>query len=132
MAGPEYTDDSTIQNNDELWRRIPPWHLVPDEKLSQRRISSAAFDDSPDGSPMSVVLANESRGPNSVLRGHEEGFTLASITAGLARECSQGVARKPLTEEPAHAVVFGRKTDRVRRRFAKEAKWIIPPKEQNT
>lgn len=126
MAGPKYTDDQTIQNDDELWRRVPPWWLVSDEMLSQPRISSAAFDDSPNGSPMSVVLANESRGPESVLEGHK-GFALVSITAGLARECSQGVAREPLREEPAHAVVFGKKTKAVQRRFAQEANWVVPP-----
>ena len=64
--------------------------------------------------------------PASVLLGLE-GFALASITAGLARECGQGVSRDPTDDEPAHALVFGKKTGSVRGRFAKECRWVIEP-----
>jgi hypothetical protein len=75
---------------------------------------------------MSVVLGAESKGPASVLADHA-GFALASFTAGLARECQQGIARDPLPEEPAHALVFGHKTKSVRKRLAREAIWVVPP-----
>lgn len=80
----EYGDDPTISDEAELWRRIPPWHVVSDQNSGQRRASSAAFDNDPDGSPMSVVLAAESGGPAAALAGHPE-YALATITAGLAR-----------------------------------------------
>jgi hypothetical protein len=122
----DYQDDPTIPDDADLWRRIPRWHLVNDESIGQIRPSSAAFEDHPDGSPMSVVLGAESRGAESVLAGYP-GFALASIKAGLARECQQGVARDPLPEEPAHAVVFGHKTKSVRKRLAREATWVVAP-----
>jgi hypothetical protein len=121
-----YSDDPTITDEAALWRRIPPWHFVPDENTGQVRPSSAAFDNDPNGSPMSVVLAAEAIGPEQVLAGHP-GFALASIKVGLVRECQQGVVRDPLPDEPAHALVFGHKTKMVRRRMAREATWVVPP-----
>lgn len=50
-----------------------------------------------------------------------------SFTAGLARGNRQGIMRKPLPEEPAHAEVFGKKTRGVKRAFAKHCDWIILP-----
>ena len=129
METKEYRDDPTIPNAAELLRRIPRQHLVRDPERGCYRISSAAFDDHPNGSPMSVLLADvmreEGRGPEAALTGHVD-FSLVSITAGLARQCNQGVARDPLPTEPAHAVVFGNKTRSVRKRFANEAQWVIP------
>lgn len=108
--GPAYEDDSTIVDDSPLWRRIPPWHMVFDENLGRYRPSSAAFEDHPDGTPMSVVLGQEvldaGRSPESVLVGYDN-FALASFTADLARANHQGIVRKPTLEEPAHAEVFG-------------------------
>lgn len=122
-----YEDDPTIVDEAALWRRIPPWHIYFDENLGRRRPSSAAFDDDPDG-PMSVVIAAESRGPDSVLAGHD-GYGLASLTAGFARGVGQGVARDPTEEEPAHALVFGRKTRRVRNKLVSASAWVVLPPE---
>lgn len=130
MGNGGYTDDPTILDGAELWRRIPPWHFIKDENLGQIRPSKAAFDNHPNGSPMSVVLADvvaeAGRGPDAVLAGHK-GFALAAITARLARECQQGIAREPLPDEPAHAMVFGKKTDGVKKRLARGAHWVVPP-----
>lgn len=126
----EYSDDTSISDAAVLWRRVPPRHFVFDENLGKLRPSKAAFDDHPNGSPMSIVLADlvvvSGRGPQDILIGHDR-FALAAITAGLARSKSQGVAKDPLPEEPAHGVVFGNKTDSVRRTFAKNTTWVIPP-----
>jgi hypothetical protein len=119
-------DDPTIEDDAPLWRRVPPHHFVLDEQSGSVRPSSAAFEDHPDGSPMSVLLGAESAGPDSVLAGHPD-FALASITAGLARECGQLVVRDPLPMEPAHALVIGRKTKGVRKRMAVAASWVVAP-----
>ena len=107
-------DDKSILDEAQLWRRIPPWHIVEDKNYGGKRISKAAFEDHPDGSPMSVVLGDEvlaaGRDASSIIAGHE-GFCLASVTAALARSLKQGVVRSPLEDEPAHAEVFGNKTD---------------------
>ena len=77
---------------------------------------------------MSVVLAKEHSNPQAYLeKFRDKGYTLASITARLAREYCQGVAREPKLDEPAHAVVFGKKTAAIRKQFAVEADWVIPP-----
>jgi hypothetical protein len=123
---PAYHDDPTIADEDELWRRIPPWHFVVDRNGGEVRPSSAAFDNDSDGAPMSVVLAEDAKGPEGVLAGHP-GFALASFKARLARQCGQGITRDPLPEEPAHALVFGPKTKATRRRLARESVWVIPP-----
>jgi hypothetical protein len=78
---------------------------------------------------MSIVIADvmASMGltAQDALQGHE-GYSLASITAGLARSCQQGVARD---EEggPAHGVVFGDKPRPIRKRLAEESEWVVPP-----
>jgi hypothetical protein len=101
-----------------------------DENQGRIRPSKAAFDDHPDGSPMSVLLAEilitSGRQAVDALSGHQR-FGLAAITAGLVRSKQQGVATDPLPDEPAHALVIGRKTDSVKRAFAKASEWIIPP-----
>ncbi|MBE3134204.1 MAG: hypothetical protein IMZ55_12065 [Acidobacteria bacterium] len=127
---PQYQDDLSIADDAELWRRIPPNWWVWNDNLHQMRPTSQAFGNHPNGTPMSVVLAHllEQRGagPSDVLAGHA-GFALASLTAGLARQCNQLVARDPLPDEPAHALVAGKKTGSVRRRFATECRWVVPP-----
>jgi hypothetical protein len=126
MTNAAYSDDPTIFDETELWRRIPPRHFVHDQNLQRIRPSSAAFENHPDGSPMSVLLALEAGTPETALA-HYEGFALAAITAGLARQCGPGVARDPLPEEPAHAVVFGSKSKRISRRLAMGSRWVVPP-----
>jgi len=129
MANGGYRDDPTISNEAELLRRIPRWHIVSDDNTNERRPSSAAFDNDKDG-PMSVTLADElkrgGRSLESALAGHT-GFALASITAGLVRECQQGIVRDPTPDEPAHALVFGKKTGSVRKKLSRSARWVIPP-----
>lgn len=130
MANGGYTDDPTIPDEAELWRRIHPKQWEKDENLGRVRPVSGAFDDPSDGSPMSVDLAEVhiqmGHAPQAALADHE-GFALAAITVGLVRECGLGVARQPLPENPAHAVVFGKKTSKIRRRLAKEARWVVSP-----
>jgi hypothetical protein len=79
---------------------------------------------------MSVVIGDEvlggKRSVHSIVHGLP-GFAVAAFTAGLARSCQQGVAREPLDDEPAHAVVFGHKTGGVKKRLAKSASWVLAP-----
>lgn len=119
-------DDSSIPDEVELWRRIPPTHVHLDKNLGQQRPASWAFSDDEDGEPMSVVIARPGRDPRTVLEGHPS-YALAAVTAGLVRECGLRITRQPLDEEPDHAVVSGRKTDGVRRRLAKGSTWVVPP-----
>lgn len=134
MELPAYVDDQTIPDHAELWRRIHPNQFVLDKNSGQRRPSSAAFGDSSDQSSMSVYIGEEvrksGREPVALLQGHE-GFGLASITAGLARRCNQGIVRDPLPQEPAHGLIFGPKTPRIRRELARNSEWVIFPEGLN-
>ena len=127
-----YTDDPTIENDEVLLRRVPHWHYYFDKNLGRRRPSSAAFEDHPNGSPMSAHLASvlEVKGLSveSILAGHD-GYAVASIIAELARANGQGICRKPRDNDPAHAEVFGPKPESVRKRFARASVWVIAPPE---
>jgi hypothetical protein len=126
MAEGREVDDPTIPDHEELWRRIPPDRIVEDANRGGRRPSSGAFTDDRDGSPMSVVIGSAAAGAETVLAGHP-GYALAAITAGLARECGQMIMRDPTSDQPAHALVIGHKTEGIRRRLARESRWIIEP-----
>lgn len=124
-------DDPTIADTANLWRRIPADWVVEDQNLGRLRPSSKAFQDHPNGTPMSVLLGddvtNDGRTAMDALKGLS-GFGLVSFSAGFVRQqCGQGVARDPTPDEPAHAVVFGTKTGGVRNRLAKVADWVIKP-----
>ena len=131
----EYVDDPTIADEDPLWRRIPPFHIIFDAKLRNYRPSSAAFDDRPKGTHMSVVLANDvlaaGRTPESVLAGHEN-YGMVQFAAGVARSLNLGIVRRPVPEEPAHAEVFGKKTDAVKKALRRNSVWIISPPQANS
>lgn len=93
MPVPPYFDDAGISDSVDLWRRLIPAWIVPDDNTGGVRISSAAFDDSRDGTPMSVLLADvvaqTRRTPEDVLAAFD-GYGLAAITAGSALRVQTG------------------------------------------
>ena len=127
-----FPDDPAVTNEANLFRRIPPKHHVFDKNSNRWRPSSAAFEDDGDGDPMSVylssVLAAENRSPLTVLVNHD-GYSLAFITAGFAREKGQTVHPDPLPDETSHAVVCGEKGNNnrsaPRKQFALNAVWFV-------
>jgi hypothetical protein len=131
MTGPyavdiAYEDDPTIPDNADLWRRIHPNQTTYDDNQGRIRPSSAAFTDSSNGSPMSVVIAAECDGPTRVLAGYER-YGLASFKARVARESGLGIVRDPLPDQPAHAFVFGPKSKKVQSKLAKATEWVVLP-----
>src|SRR5882762_4918514 len=131
MAGETYVDDRGIENAAVLWRRIfPKWVVVDENAGGALRVSSQAFQDSDDATPLSMLLSSiviaSGREAADVLAGFD-GYSLASITAGDARSAAQGIAKTPQRNEPAHISVFGPKTGGNKRKMAKAAIWVIPP-----
>jgi len=130
VSSRNYDDDPTIEDSEEVWRRIPEWHCVPDENRGGLRPSSAAFKNDPDESPMSVfletVMKESGRPPEEALQGHEN-FALCSLSVGILRELKQSVVRDPLPEEPAHGLVAGDKPRSVSRKMQNASRWLIPP-----
>ena len=135
MADTEPPDDLTVPNDAVLWRRIPPRHLVDDQNQGGVRPSSAAFEDSPDGSPMSAALASGCGGAQDVLTGHE-GFGLVAFSAGFIREQGLRIVRDPQPEEPWHVLIVGNKTRGLRKQLTRNATWVVlptePPSSPNT
>lgn len=123
-----YIDDLSITDEADLWRRIHPKQVVPDKNTGQLRPSSAAFQNSTNNSPMSILIAEivlkSDRDTSDVLSSYP-GFSLAVFTAGIARKCNQGVKRDALPDEQAHGLVFGKKTPGVRRKLAELSKWVV-------
>jgi hypothetical protein len=105
-------------------------HFYFDQRLKRMRPSSAAFEDDADGDPMSVyrndVIDSEGGEVQRVMTGHQ-GFALAGLTAGKFRSKGQTVHPDPLPEESSHCKACGSKPESVRRWFAREAAWVIPP-----
>ena len=125
-----FPDDSTVADGVALLRRVPPKHVILDEKLGRLRPSSAVFEDDEDDDPMSVyrrdVIEAEGGDIRRVMFGHE-GYALAFLTAGQVRLKSQTVHPNPLPEESSHTQVCGPKPKGTRRWFAEQAEWAIAP-----
>lgn len=125
-----FPDNPIVADTSALLRRIPPRHFFFDKKLGYTRPSSAAFEDDEDGDPMSVyrcdVIESEGASVQRVMVGHAS-FGLASLTAGQVRSKDQTVFPDPLPDESSHTKVCGPKPDSVRRWFAKQAAWVVPP-----
>jgi len=125
----ELRDDPEIKNESRLWRRISPAFYQINPATGRPRLSSAAFDDSKDRSPMSVVLADRHDAPRSaeIWIQRFPGYGVAELSAGSARMFDQGVAHTPTTEESAHGSVFGKKTKPVKSGLRGAAKLLISP-----
>jgi hypothetical protein len=124
-----YVDDATIADQELLLRRIRPAWIIPDHNRGRWRPSKAAFQDSEDGSPMSIHLAAVFQSAGlplaSALAGHE-GYGLVSFTAGVVRSLGQIVVRDPQPSDPAHGLVAGNKTESRRKRLMESSEWVIP------
>jgi hypothetical protein len=131
MPVPIENDDPSIDNGDEVWRRIVnlPSLAVFDDNIGRRRPSSGAFED-PKGSSMSVgiasVAAQHARQPVDLIANYP-GSGVVGLSVGLLRQLHQGVVRRPLPDSPEHGEVVGTKSHRVRSRMAKESRWLIEP-----
>lgn len=123
-------NDPSISDETPLWRRLIPSWVIPDNNTGKPRITSQAFTDSRDKTPCSVSLSTiviENGGVVSDLIDKFPGYGIASINAGDARACSQGVYASPYDGEPAHASIEGEKSDKNRKNMSKKAILIIHP-----
>lgn len=111
-----------------LWRRVPEIHWV-DDGAGGKRPSSAAFQDDPEGSPMSAIVAEEStmaRAFAPVVE-HRLAFALAEFPAKVARDRNQEIVRDPTDTEAAHVLVVGDKPKSVLKGLARASTWAWPP-----
>ena len=120
--GPDYIDDTNIDDDSELWRRLPSQWVDP----NTHRVTSQAFQDSRDLTPVSVFIAFDLSSPQEVIVDHP-GYGVGTLTAGDARSCNQGVTRWPIPQNPAHAYIFGNKAKANRRCLASHCRIILMP-----
>lgn len=129
--GQQYQDDKVIQDGAVLWRRIPPDQWKYDENLGRTRPTTGSFSDSSDGTPLSVDLADVVHQLGKTHLTHTlaayPDHLLATFTAGTARKYAQGIHPQEHDGNLAHAFVFGRKTDSVKKSLARDSTWIIAP-----
>ena len=132
MANPSLPpgDDATIPDEALLWRRIPPlatwWQKNPIN--GQYFLTSAAFDDPNDGTPMSVAIADHVPGGTETFLQGYVGNGIAQFAAGYARHtCGFAVARDPVEGEPWHAHVIGKKIPRLRKLLREGCTMILIP-----
>ena len=121
-----FDDDSSISGDENLLRRIPASWIDWDEN-GNPNISSAAFKDEHLSVYLESVMARDGRAPAEAIRNYA-GYGLAAITAAHARALNQKVARDPLPEEPAHAIVYGqKKRGGIGGALRDGAFWIVAP-----
>lgn len=118
-------NDPDIPDSEELLRRFPQNQWVWDDKISGHRLSSAAFENSRDGSGTSVFLSSEAS-PEQVLDGHT-GFGLAALEARSARAAGQGVRRVPIAAVPGHAQIEGKKSGSIKNKLLASCKIVKLP-----
>jgi len=129
-AGPP-PDDASIPDDAELWRAVHPGSWVQDKNAGHRRLSSGAFDDSSDGTAMSVSIANPGIDVAAYLARFAPGCGLTSFTAGQARACGQAIVRDPDPVDPHHALVVGPKKGRNKKCFLEAARMLVDPQPAN-
>jgi len=119
-------DDPTIPDAELLYRSIHPHHLKPDMV-----VSSAAFT-SRTNPHLSVDLGSLST-PQQTLAAHDSHIGVAQLVTGTVRRLTPGVARDPLEDNPAHALIIhdftltNSKRKEVARMLAKASVWAIRP-----
>ena len=124
MPLPSYVNDSSVGDDEEIWRRIPVSMVYWDNAIDRLRPQSGIFSDSDDGSPMSAHRARCYGSPTEANTGDN---LMAGLTVGFVRGLGLGVATQPTTDDPGHLWVFGKKTASIKKKLARRAKWVIPP-----
>lgn len=125
MAESTPENDPSISDEVVLWRRVHPDQLVHNTNLNEMRPTSQAFQNTSGSDGMSVNIADETTAEDT-LRGYE-GHFIVSLGVGFVRGLNQGVVRKPLTNNPAHAEVTGNKTKSVKKKLSNAAIWVVAP-----
>src|ERR1022692_637868 len=97
-------DQDVIPDQVRLFRRISPVMTVYDDNLHCWRPTSQNFQDSKDGTPMSVFAENvatqHNERPEGFLRGRWSSWYLAAVQAGHMREYEQRVYLDPNNQDP--------------------------------
>ncbi len=141
-----YEDDSSVPDEEVLYRLIIPSNTSYDEAGQAVRAATNAFQDYPEdrledvGVPaVAVSIYLESvmkvRGTTveDLLARRDGPYGMASIKAGEARAESQGIVRWPTEQDPEHGMIFclsgAKKSGGQSRRLAKVSTIVVAPPE---
>lgn len=113
-----------------LWRRIPPWHYKFEENAGDFRPTTAAFEDNPDGQPMSAYIADECAQPENALAGHD-GYGLVAIPISVLKAKNMKIVRQEVEGPRGHVGVVGKKTDGVRKAIKRASIWVVRAREED-
>ncbi len=124
-------DDSSIANEDILWRRIqntPIWIKINDDKTF--RLSSAAFLDDITGE-VSIHLEKIIKEQAKALEGKPDDG-LVEIEAGFPRSLNHKIVSDPTDTDESHSLICPPNMANSRRKAAKKmalhARWLVYPK----
>jgi hypothetical protein len=126
MSPPVYQDNTSIRDEERLFRRIHISFLVRDDDADLVRVSTAAFRDEDLSVNIESVLTESGCTPEACLRNNQD-HKLVSISARDARRLNQSLCRDPLPENLSHGLVYGsKKNKQIQREFCAAAIWVIP------
>src|SRR5215470_3074028 len=134
--GDRNDDPVGIPSGTRLLRRINPEWVVYDRNDKQLRPTSQNFQDSKDGTPMSVFAENiafeHGETPESFLKGRWAAWHLAAVPVDWMRQNGQIVYLDPDNQDPddrhySHAAVQGHKDPKTRRKLGEKYEWVVPP-----
>jgi hypothetical protein len=123
---PELVDDSTIGNDEILWRRVSPEQIQPTEGTDPPAPPSLAF-------KSNAVLISVNRASLSTVEATLQGYpkhSLLQVTAGSVRTAGCIVAGQPIEGNPAHAFIVGNGSNgRLKgseyKAIARSASWVV-------
>lgn len=98
-------DDPTVADDEMLYRRIFPDHIIQTSVPGQFRPNSGALKD--DSGPLSVDRGSLSTPQQTRDRDTSYRFHVAGFTAGTARKYGCRIIPDPEPNNPAHAKVYG-------------------------
>lgn len=117
-------DDSSIADEERLFRRIHPCHIVADENTGQARVSSGAFRDTELSIHIESTLLSTGKSSRDCLLNYPQ-HRLVAITAGTARHFQQAVCRDPQPGDSSHGLVCGSKNNRrIHKGLCESAVWV--------
>lgn len=127
-----------IADSERVWRCVFEAHIVTDPATGRRRLSSAAFSDSSDGSAMSVVVEPVAEYlnlvPEDAMAGRLHAVGVLVLAAQELQEAGQTVTHTPVVGaasphpcDRAHGSVAGPKPKSVKRRLGKASTWLLAP-----
>jgi hypothetical protein len=118
-------DDSTISDEEVIWRRVHEKEVTPDDNLNKKRPSSATFLQKDQLTDLSVYIASEASSIDAVMQEGNQKY-LVSLSAKFIRSLDLGIIRDKATGGPGHAAITGNKTHKKRSAMAKNAEWVPP------